>query len=569
MASVALYARFSSENQRDASIDDQVRICRVRAEREGWQVVSVQTDYALSGASTLRPGYQQLLELIRRSGTDIVLAESLDRFSRDQEHIAGFFKQAQFAGVKIVTLAEGEITELHIGLKGTMGALFLKDLADKTRRGLEGRVRQGRSGGGVCYGYRVVRGIMGRDGEPERGLREIDPAQAEVVRRVFRSFADGESPITIARQLNDEGIASPRGGPWSDGALRGHVRIGTGLLRNELYVGRLVWNRRRWIKDPTTGRRVARDNGSDNWITEEVPELRIIDLDLWDKVQRRLADAARPRKSLSTETPGSTDYLWHYRRAPTLLSGKIVCGHCGGSYTTTGKDYMACKAAIKQGICSNQVRIRRTRLESQVLTALGRDLMCPEAVEAFVAEFTASWNRLQAGASGKLESLRRELEATDRKLDSLIEAIADGLRAPGLQGKLDALGQRQEELRLAIADAQSKPVAPRLHPNLAAVYRAKIARLQEAMAGEGGRAILETLRELIDHVTVSAPLVAGGEPRLELVGHLTALLRAGGAEGLPVIGHAKSPLAVANGLVGDCSTLVDAGTGFEPVTFRL
>ena len=89
------------------------------------------------------------------------------------------------------------------------------------------------------------------------------------------------------------------------------------------------------------------------------------------------------------------------------------------------------------------------------------------------------------------------------------------------------------------------------------------------MAGEGGRAILETLRELIDHVTVSAPLVAGGEPRLELVGHLTALLRAGGAEGLPVIGHAKSPLAVANGLVGDCSTLVDAGTGFEPVTFRL
>ena len=230
---------------------------------------------------------------------------------------------------------------------------------------------------------------------------------------------------------------------------------------------------------------------------------------------------------------------------------------------------MACKAAIRQGICTNKVRIRRTRLESQVLRALRQDLMCPEAVEAFVAEFTATWNRLQAGVSGKLESLRRELEATDRKLDSLIEAIADGLRAPGLQGKLDALGQRQEELRRAIADAQANPAAPRLHPNLAAVYRAKIERLQEAMAGEGGRAILETLRELIDHVTVSAPLAPGGEPRLELVGHLTALLRAGGAEGLPVLGHAKSPLAVANGLWDESSTLVDAGTGFEPVTFRL
>jgi len=87
----------------------------------------------------------------------------------------------------VVTLAEGEISELQVGLKGTMGALYLKELADKTRRGLEGRVREGRSGGGLCYGYRVVRGPAGRDGEPERGLREIEPAQAEVVRQIFQS----------------------------------------------------------------------------------------------------------------------------------------------------------------------------------------------------------------------------------------------------------------------------------------------------------------------------------------------------------------------------------------------
>jgi DNA invertase Pin-like site-specific DNA recombinase len=92
--SCVIYARYSSDNQSEHSIDDQLRICRARAEREGWQVVSVFTDYAISGASTLRPGYQQLLELIRRGGVDIVLAESLDRFSRDQEHIAGFFVNA-------------------------------------------------------------------------------------------------------------------------------------------------------------------------------------------------------------------------------------------------------------------------------------------------------------------------------------------------------------------------------------------------------------------------------------------------------------------------------------------
>ena len=83
---------------------------------------------------------------------DVVLAESLDRFSRDQEDTAGLFKRLTFAGVNIVTLAEGDITHLHIGFKGTMNALFLKDLAEKTHRGLRGRVEDGKSAGGLCFG---------------------------------------------------------------------------------------------------------------------------------------------------------------------------------------------------------------------------------------------------------------------------------------------------------------------------------------------------------------------------------------------------------------------------------
>jgi len=137
---VVIYARYSSELQRVASIEDQLRVCRARAERESWTVAEVFSDAAISGATILRPGYQALLATLRRGGIDIVLAESLDRFSRDQEHIAAFYKQVEFAGVRIVTLAEGDISELHIGLKGTMGALYLKDLAQKTHRGIEGRV---------------------------------------------------------------------------------------------------------------------------------------------------------------------------------------------------------------------------------------------------------------------------------------------------------------------------------------------------------------------------------------------------------------------------------------------
>jgi DNA invertase Pin-like site-specific DNA recombinase len=84
-----------------------------------------------------------------------VIAEALDRLSRDQEHTAALFKQLAFSGVDLATVAEGTIGELHVGFKGTMNALFLKDLAQKTHRGLRGWVEHGRSGGGRCYGYAV------------------------------------------------------------------------------------------------------------------------------------------------------------------------------------------------------------------------------------------------------------------------------------------------------------------------------------------------------------------------------------------------------------------------------
>jgi hypothetical protein len=114
-----------------------------------------------------------------------------------------------------------------------MNALYLKDLADKTRRGLEGRVRAGRSGGGRCYGYDVVPG-------EERGGRTINEDVAAIVRRIFTEFAAGRSPKATARRLNDDGIPGPRGILWRDTAIRGYRQRGTGLLNNELYVGRLA-----------------------------------------------------------------------------------------------------------------------------------------------------------------------------------------------------------------------------------------------------------------------------------------------------------------------------------------
>ena len=196
-------------------------------------------------------------------GFDVVLAEALDRISRDQEDVAGVFKRMAFAGVKIITLSEGEITHLHVGLKGTMNALFLKDLADKTRRGLRGRVEAGKAGGGLCYGYDVVK-RSDAAGEPMRGERSINEAEAKIVRRIFREFAAGKSPRAIAVDLNREGVPGPFGNAWGDTTIRGHASRGNGILNNELYIGRLVWNRQRFIKDPSTGRRVSRRNPERN-----------------------------------------------------------------------------------------------------------------------------------------------------------------------------------------------------------------------------------------------------------------------------------------------------------------
>src|SRR4051794_38916906 len=179
MVTAVVYARFSSDLQADRSIDDQVRLCRRFIEQQGWAYQHAYTDRAISGATALRPAYQALLEDARRGGYDVVVAEALDRLSRDQEDVAGLLKRLRFAGVRLFTVAEGEIGELHVGLKGTMNALFLKDLADKTRRGLEGRVREGRSGGGLCFGYDVVR------------EHDLPPEQWTPGYAVFRSACSG------------------------------------------------------------------------------------------------------------------------------------------------------------------------------------------------------------------------------------------------------------------------------------------------------------------------------------------------------------------------------------------
>lgn len=545
MMRAAIYARYSSNNQRDASIDDQIRECKKRIEKEGWALAKVYSDRAVSGASVLRVGYQKMLEDARNGNFDFLITEALDRLSRDQEDIAGLYKQLSFAEVQIITLSEGEINELHVGLKGTMNALFLKDLAMKTRRGLEGRVRQGKSGGGNAYGYDVVKKVDAA-GEPIRGERRVNPEQAAIVRRIFAEFAQGLSPRRIAYALNHEDISGPSGKAWGTSTIHGNWRRGTGILNNELYIGRLVWNRQRFIKDPDTGKRQARLNPEDEWIIEDVPHLRIIDQDLWNRVKVRQSVS---RRRIMAENNGVR--AERARRPRYLLSGLLRCGVCGGGFSKISQKHYGCSTARNKGTCDNRLSIRRDVIEASVLEGLKDHLMHPDCVKEFVTEFHKEMNRLAATQDTERDRLTRDLVKTERDIKKLIEAIKEGVPGSAIKDEMQALENRRQELTNSLEHAPAS--LPRLHPNLAQIYHDKVAKLTDSLNEESNRTeAAEAIRALIEEVRL---VPDDGSLKIELFGELAALINLTNE-------HPRSKET------GVQVTLV-AGVGFEPTTFRL
>lgn len=307
-------------------------------------------------------------------------------------------------------MTEGEISDLHIGLKGTMNALFLKGLADKTRRGLRGRVENGKSGGGNSYGYEVVHELQA-SGNVARGDRRIRPIEAAIVRRVFVEYAAGKSPRRIAFDLNAEGVPGPGGSTWGPSTINGNAARGTGILNNELYVGRLVWNRLRYSKNPDTSTRISRLNPREQWVTSDVPDLRIVDDELWQHVKDRQAIVTR-----ATRPDTAKAGFWSAHRPKTLFSGLLRCGVCGGSYSKISATHFGCITARNKGTCANRLNIRRDDLESRVLTGLSSQLLAPELFKAFADEFYAELNRLRSRAMAELQASKART-GSDRTQD--------------------------------------------------------------------------------------------------------------------------------------------------------
>ena len=543
MSRAVLYARYSTDKQSSASVEDQFRLLRQRAEHEGWAIVGEHADRAISGTVRDRPGLNACMAAIASGGADLLLAESIDRISRDQEDQANIYKHVRVARAQIVTLSEGRIGAIHIGMSGTMAALYIEQLGEKVRRGQIGVVADGRAPGGMSYGYRAVR-KFGDDGEPIRGLREVDPEQAAIVLRIFTEYADGKGPVAIAKQLNAEGILSPRRGLWRANTISRKRR--NGILNNELYRGRILYNRQSFMKDPDTRKRVSRPNAQGELVEKDVPALRIVPEDLWQRVHDRMGLYIGKRPEAA-------------RRPKRLLSGLLRCGQCGGSYIIVSTDRWGCSNRKQSGTCANGVTITNGSAEARILSALKRDLLHPDVVAAYLEE-------LRVAAADARRQLIRAGASRDRRIAELgaeeariADAVAKGMPPEPYIARAKAIAAERSQLE---AERDSLPDFERLvaHPSMPDQYRRRIEKLHELInTSEAlrthGRAVLE---ELVDHIDVTPRANDRRGANLILHGDLAAILQLDTKK--PAQG--KSP-------AGECTPTMVAGVGFEPTTFRL
>jgi site-specific DNA recombinase len=289
----------------------------------------------------------------------------------------------------------------------------------------------------------------------------------------------------------------------------------SGGLNNELYIGGLVWNRQQFVKDPHTGRRQARLNPETQWIIENVQHLRIIDDHLWNLVKER----QRSSRS-SVMTPDNGVRSERARRPRYLLSGLLTCGTCGGGFSKISQSHYGCSTARNKGTCDNLLTVRRDALETKVLDGLKHQLMRPEMVRKFVEEFHRELNRQASEQDARRDCVKRDLAKTEREIGRLIEAIKAGVPGAAVKDEMKTLEARRSNLVDQLKEAP--PAVPRLHPNVAAAYREKIARLREALNAEDSRTeAAEMIRGLIEEIRL---VPEKGRLRIELFGELAALI---------------------------------------------
>ena len=486
----AIYARYSSENQRPESIEDQIASCRKLAAERGFVVNEdhIYADRAASGAKEDRPGLNALRAAAPHDAFEVVLVDDLSRLARNTLLLLTTLEELRFHGVRVVSVADGldsDDREATIGIqvRGVFNELQLQDLRKKTLRGQIGQKERGFTVGEATFGYRSVPvGTIRIDKKgrprPDGYRMTIDPSEAATVLRIFKAFAGGQSESSIVRELNADGVRgrrrSNRG--WSPATVHR-------VLRNEKYVARWIWNRTETRRDPRTGRRRQFPKPESDWIITNDEALRIVPASLWQRVQKRLA-------AVRTTWPGGAGKRGFegQRGSParqyptTLLSGSMVCSLCDSSIVQvsgTHGGYYGCLGAAKNA-CNNRLLVRRSLAERVILAAVRDRLASQESLTYVLQRVRDEIARTTATAPETLRAKQTEFEQEERRLANFIEFVADGRGSKALAQALVVTERKVDELRAEL-DVLRRSREAVLEPPPLVWLEERIARVQEVL----------------------------------------------------------------------------------------
>lgn len=262
MVRAALYARFSIDKQREASIEDQFRECARAADAVGMEIVDYFHDAGISGGTSVRPGYQAMMAAARQKKFEVIVVEDLSRLWRNRADYGTATAELEDLNINLVTCVGDDTRRdgygLMLGIKSAIAEHYRHEISYRTRRGLEGRVLKGFSAGGRCYGY---------------GTGSLSRGEPDVVRGIFRDRAAGDGYRRIATRLNKAGVRAPRGHHWSENTIKR-------ILRNPRYAGKVIWGAtvsQGGARDSRLTRHVMRPDGP--LVTRDGPA--IVDPALW------------------------------------------------------------------------------------------------------------------------------------------------------------------------------------------------------------------------------------------------------------------------------------------------
>lgn len=401
-----IYARYSSHSQRDASIEQQVKACKLFAKRQDIEIVGVYEDRATTGTNDDRSGFQRMIKEAAWNKWEYVIVYTLDRFARNRYDSAVYKRQLKESGVKVLSAMENISDDptgvLMESLLEGLAEYYSKELSRKIRRGMEDNASKCLCNGQIPFGYR--RG--------EDGRFAIDEAEAPIVQEIYRRIQDGSRICDIIHDINERGIRTKKGKVWSKSSFNT-------LLSNERYTGVYIYK--------------------DTRIPGGMPQ--IIDPALFNAVQLIMLTKKNPRKNAFSKVAPQ-----RRRRENGIycLTGKLFCGHChspmvgisGRSKLGPSYYYYACKGKRENHSCEKK-NINRDFIEKFIAASLKETMLNDKAICA-LADAAVRYQQ-QKTPCAELEALQQRAADIKKSIKNIVAAIEAGAFSAAMQTRLSEL----------------------------------------------------------------------------------------------------------------------------------